>query len=94
MLGSLSREAIVGMLFTRSPTVRRARIRQARRMTTLFGARIAHGLQERGHVGDVVGVARRCVAGESGFDVNVPSQTFGKAAVRLILALTLVLNLR
>ena len=33
-------------------------------------ARIAHGLRERGHVGDVVGVARRRVAGEAGFDVT------------------------
>ena len=33
-------------------------------------ARIAHGLQERGHVGGVLGVARRRVAGEAGFDVT------------------------
>jgi hypothetical protein len=33
-------------------------------------ASIAHGLQERGHVGDVVGVARRRVAGEAEFDAK------------------------
>jgi len=48
-------------------------------------ARIAHGLQERGPVGDVVGVARRRVAGESGFDVT---------SFRPVLPLTLTLNLR
>jgi len=33
-------------------------------------APIAHGIEERDHVGDVVGVARRLVAGEAGFDVT------------------------
>jgi hypothetical protein len=33
-------------------------------------ARIAHSLQQRGNVGDVVGVARRRVAGEAGFDAK------------------------
>ena len=35
----------------------------------MFAPAIAHGLQERGYVGDVVGVARRRVVGEAGFDV-------------------------
>jgi hypothetical protein len=71
MLSPLSREACVGMLFTKATHCEElARVRQAPRMTTLF-ARIAHGLQERGHVGHVVGVARRRVAGEAGFDVTL-----------------------
>jgi hypothetical protein len=47
-------------------------------MITFVRARIAHGFQERGHVGDVVGVARRRVAGDAGFDV--PSS--GSSATR------------
>ncbi len=57
-------------------------------------ARIAHGLQERGHVGDVVGVARRRVAGEAGFDVTYLRRRSERRAVRPILPLTLTLNLR
>jgi len=47
-----------------------ARVRQAAEDGHVVRARIAHGLQERGYVGDVVGVARRRVAGEAGFDVT------------------------
>ena len=36
-------------------------------MTTLFAPVLRTGLEERGHAGDVVGVARRRVAGEAGF---------------------------
>jgi hypothetical protein len=47
-----------------------ARVRQAAEDDRVVRARIAHGLQERGHIGDVVGVARRRVAGEAALDVN------------------------
>ena len=57
-------------------------------------ARIAHGLQGRDHVGDVVGVARRRVAGEAGFDVTYLRRRSERRAVRPILPLTLTLNLR
>ena len=57
-------------------------------------ARIAHGLQERGHIGDVVGVARRRVAGEAGFDVTYLRRRSERRTVRPILPLTLTLNLR
>jgi hypothetical protein len=56
--------------------------------------RMAHGLQERGHVGDVVGVARRRVAGEAGLDVTYLRKRSEGRAVRPILPLTLTLNLR
>ena len=56
-------------------------------------ARIAHGLQERGHVGDVVDGARR-VAGKAGFYVTYLRRRSERPAVRPILPLTLALNLR
>ena len=49
----------------------------------LVRARIAHGLQERGHVGDVVGLARRRVAGKGGFDVTYLRRRSERRAVRL-----------
>jgi hypothetical protein len=56
--------------------------------------RIAHGLQERGHVGDVVGVARRRVVGEAGFDVTYLRRRSERLAVRPVLPLMVTLNLR
>ena len=41
-----------------------------RRLQATPAERIAHGLQERGHVGEPVGVARRRVAGEAGYAVT------------------------
>jgi hypothetical protein len=62
ILNPLSREAGVGLLFTLEYASRRG--------YHIVRAGIAHGLQERGHAGDVVGVARRRVAGEAGFYVT------------------------
>jgi hypothetical protein len=71
MLSPLSREASVGMLFTKATHSDKS-LEYARPAEDdhVVRARIAHGVQERGHVGDVVGVARRRVAGEAGFDVT------------------------
>ena len=55
---------------------------------------IMHGLQERGYVGDVVGVARRRVVGEAGFDVTYLRRRSERLAVRPVLPLTVTLNLR
>jgi hypothetical protein len=70
ILSPLSREASVGMLFTKAPAARSRSSTPAAEDNHVVRARIAHGLEERGHVGDVVGVAVRRVAGEAGFDVT------------------------
>jgi hypothetical protein len=46
------------------------------------------------HVGDVVRVGRRRVAGEAGFDVSTLADVRKGGAGRAILPLTLTLNLR
>ncbi len=73
MLSPLRREASVGIarrrvqrakgrvLFTKAPLREVARLRQPPGMTTLFAPASRTALPERGHAGDVVGVARlRC----------------------------------
>ena len=52
-----------GMLFTKAATARSRSSTPGAEDDHVVRARIAHGLQERGHVGDVVRVARRRVAG-------------------------------
>ena len=94
MLSPLSREASVGMLFTKATHCEKSLEYAGAEDDHVVRARIAHGLQERGHVGDVVGVARRRVAGEAGFDVTYLRRRSERRAVRPILPLTLTLNLR
>ena len=99
MLSPLSREASVGMLFTKATHCEKsleyaAGLEYAAEDDHVVRARIAHGLEERGHVGDVVSVARRRVAGEAGFDVTYLRRRSERRDVRPILPLTLTLNLR
>ncbi len=70
MLSPLSREASVGMLFTKATHEKSLEYGQAAEDGHVVRARIAHGQQERGHVGDLVDVAQRRVAGEAGFNVT------------------------
>src|SRR5437773_12152999 len=93
MLSPLSREASVGMLFTKATHCEKS-LEYAAEDDHVVRARIAHGLEERGHVGDVVSVARRRVAGEAGFDVQYLRRRSERRAVRPIPPLTLTLNLR
>src|SRR6266704_2677218 len=94
MLSPLSREASGGCCSPRPPTARSRSSTPGAEDDHVVRARIAHGLQERGHIGDDVGVARRRVAGEAGFDVTYLRKRSERRAVRPILPLTLTLNLR
>src|SRR5438132_10621315 len=81
MLSPLSREASGGCCSPRPPTARSRSSTPGAEDDHVVRARIAHGLQERGHVGDVVGVARRRVAGEAGFDVQYLRRRFVACAL-------------
>src|SRR6266498_3428474 len=89
MLSPLSREASVGMFFSSHPLREVAPNTPGAEDDHVVRASMAHGLQERGPPGDVVGVARRRVASEAGFDVTYFRRPSGRRAVRPILPLTL-----
>ena len=65
-----------------------------RRLQATPASALCTACQERGHVGDVVGVARRRVVGEAGFDVTYLRRRSERLAVRPVLPLTVTLNLR
>jgi len=62
--------SIVGMLFTKATHCEKSFEYAGAEDDYVVRVRIAHGLQERGYVSDVVSVAHGRVAGEAGFDVT------------------------
>lgn len=63
-------------------------------MTTLFAPALRTACRSEAMSATFVGVARRRVAGEAGFDVTYLHRRSERRAVRPILPLTLTLNMR